>query len=98
MDDDVDTDKRAPHDSGVPVSLEELKSWGVLYWKFNQADYLDENNVASLKAGTDLMELCKERSYVNHDILVISPSTLPNYEQKLQMFYTEHIHEDEEIR
>lgn len=32
------------------------------------------------------------------DTVNISPTTLPGYDEKIKMFYQEHIHTDEEIR
>lgn len=32
------------------------------------------------------------------EIVTISPDKLPGYDEKIKMFYQEHIHSDEEIR
>ncbi|KAJ2003643.1 1,2-dihydroxy-3-keto-5-methylthiopentene dioxygenase [Coemansia thaxteri] len=87
--DNSDADQREPHDSGVPVSVEELNSINVEYLKLEGS--LDEQMKVVEK-------LCVEKSYKNRDEITISPSLLPNYEEKIKTFFTEHIHEDEEIR
>lgn len=35
---------------------------------------------------------------LSQDIVDVAPDRLPNYEEKLKIFYEEHIHADEEIR
>ncbi|KAJ2357248.1 1,2-dihydroxy-3-keto-5-methylthiopentene dioxygenase [Coemansia sp. RSA 2611] len=87
--DNTAADQREPHDSGVPVSTEELQALGVEYRRFSGSD---SENLASVE------QLCQERSYKNRDEINISPALLPNYEEKIKTFFTEHIHEDEEIR
>lgn len=53
-------------------------------------------NVPNHEAELEVM--CKERGYTYHDFVTISPTTLPNYEEKITHFFTEHLHKDEEIR
>ena len=44
-------------------------------------------------------KIASERSYRNRDEIVVSPETMgPLYEEKVKMFFNEHLHEDEEIR
>ncbi|KAJ3397010.1 1,2-dihydroxy-3-keto-5-methylthiopentene dioxygenase, partial [Chytriomyces hyalinus] len=38
------------------------------------------------------------RGYKNRDIINIHKDTFPNYEEKIKIFFEEHLHEDEEIR
>ncbi|KAJ2617460.1 1,2-dihydroxy-3-keto-5-methylthiopentene dioxygenase [Coemansia sp. RSA 1365] len=87
--DNSNADQRELHDSGVPVSLEKLQELGVEYRRL-------DGNVSENLAAVD--KLCQERSYKNRDEINISPSLLPEYEKKIKIFFTEHIHEDEEIR
>jgi len=47
----------------------------------------------------DVNALAAERGYKNRDECTISPSALGDlYEDKVKIFFHEHIHEDEEIR
>ncbi|CAI8604615.1 unnamed protein product [Vicia faba] len=89
--DDSNEDPRLPH-LGNPnqfVSLDELAELGVLYWKLNPNDY---ENYQELK------KIREARGYNYMDVLDLCPEKVENYEEKLKNFYTEHIHEDEEIR
>lgn len=43
--------------------------------------------------------LAAERGYKNRDEVTVSPTTMGEaYEDKVKMFFAEHLHEDEEIR
>lgn len=43
--------------------------------------------------------IAKERSYKNRDEITVSPEIMGDvYEDKVKMFFNEHLHEDEEIR
>ncbi|CAL0328092.1 unnamed protein product [Lupinus luteus] len=84
-------DSRLPH-YGSPnkfVSLDQLAELGVLYWKLNPNDYENDE---------ELRKIREERGYNYMDLLDLSPEKVENYEEKLKNFYTEHIHQDEEIR
>lgn len=86
-----DEDQRKPHrlEPNQPVSLEELKRLGVFHWKLN-AD-LHESD-------PELQQIRKDQGYSYMDIITIHKDTLPNYEDKLKMFYQEHLHTDDEVR
>jgi 1,2-dihydroxy-3-keto-5-methylthiopentene dioxygenase len=78
-------DQREPHDSGREVSPEYLSKLGILH--FHYPDLEDVNALAS------------ERQYKNRDEVTISPQAMGDvYEEKVKMFFHEHLHEDEEIR
>ncbi|CAK9808318.1 Acireductone dioxygenase [Anthophora quadrimaculata] len=90
--DNSDADQRLEHHRESPeyVSLEDLfKKTGVEYFKVNYKDYANDNT---------LIELKKERGYTYEDEIECSKKCLPNYEEKLKNFFTEHLHTDEEIR
>lgn len=78
-------DQRLPHDSGRAVSPDYLKNLGVLYYNLNNE--------------ADVDQLAKDRSYKNRDVITVSPEKMGDvYEEKVKMFFNEHLHEDEEIR
>ncbi|XP_039113306.1 1,2-dihydroxy-3-keto-5-methylthiopentene dioxygenase [Hyaena hyaena] len=84
-------DPRLPH-RGEPcrrVGLEQLRRLGVLYWKLDADKY---------EKDPELEKIRKERNYSWMDIITICKDKLPNYEEKIKMFYEEHLHLDEEIR
>ncbi|KAJ4304429.1 1,2-dihydroxy-3-keto-5-methylthiopentene dioxygenase [Collariella sp. IMI 366227] len=83
--DNLPGDQRLPHDSGTPLSASDLISVGVLYQR-----------ITSL---ADVNTLATERGYKNRDEIVVSPEKMGDvYEDKVKMFFAEHLHEDEEIR
>uniref|UniRef100_A0A7N5KCI4 Acireductone dioxygenase n=1 Tax=Ailuropoda melanoleuca TaxID=9646 RepID=A0A7N5KCI4_AILME len=90
MDESAD-DPRLPHraEPSRPVGLEQLRQLGVLYWKLDADKY--END-------PELEKIRKERNYSWMDIITICKDKLPNYEEKIKMFYEEHLHLDDEIR
>jgi 1,2-dihydroxy-3-keto-5-methylthiopentene dioxygenase len=67
------------------VTVDYLASIGVQYYHFPSLESVNE--------------LAKERGYKNRDEIVVSPQTMGDvYEEKVKMFFNEHLHEDEEIR
>lgn len=78
-------DQRLPHDSGRNVDPDYLQKLGVLYYNFNEVQDVDK--------------LASERSYRNRDVITVSPEKMGDvYEEKVKSFFSEHLHEDEEIR
>ena len=90
------SDQREPHFTNPIqwISIPHLQSLGVSYWHLPTVpqDAIDHPTSGPLGA------IRTSRHYKNHDVIKVSPATLPNYEEKIQMFYREHLHEDEEIR
>ena len=78
-------DQRLSHDSGRSVDPNYLSKLGVLYYHI-----VDEPSVDNL---------ARERDYKNRDEIIVSPDKMGDvYEEKVKMFFNEHMHEDEEIR
>lgn len=47
----------------------------------------------------DVEDLANARTYTSRDEITVSPDAMGSaYEEKIRMFYDEHMHEDEEIR
>ncbi|KAI1029723.1 hypothetical protein LB503_008233 [Fusarium chuoi] len=78
-------DQRLPHNSGMPVSVDDLMNIGVYYYHLPELESVDN--------------LAKERGYKNRDEITVSPQAMGEiYETKVKSFFAEHLHEDEEIR
>ena len=78
-------DQRELHDSGREISADYLARLGVLYYRISDMEQVDK--------------LASERSYKNRDMITVSPEKMGDaYEEKVKMFFNEHLHEDEEIR
>ena len=84
-----ESDPRQPHkcEPNQPVSLEELADIGVNHWTFDPETEMEKVD-----------ELAQKRKYSSRDVINIAKDTLPDYENKLKIFFTEHLHDDEEIR
>ncbi|XP_003464980.1 acireductone dioxygenase [Cavia porcellus] len=84
-------DPRLPHrfEPDRPVSLKQLRALGVLYWKLDPDKYETDPELAQIR---------RDRNYSWMDIITICKDSLPNFEEKIRIFYTEHLHLDEEIR
>ncbi|XP_069702295.1 acireductone dioxygenase [Periplaneta americana] len=85
-------DQRLEHHREPPcyVDLDKLyKLTGVEYFKLNSDDPLTDEKLEKIKL---------ERNYTYEDQITCSKECLPNYEEKLHNFFTEHLHTDEEIR
>jgi len=61
----------------------------VLYWKLDADNFEKEGKLAEIR---------NQRGYNYDDRITCTPEKLPNYEQKIKMFFEEHLHSDEEIR
>ena len=87
-DNNNDVDFRENHDSGIEVTLPQLKRLGVLYFHMTDPAQVDQ--------------LAKERGYKNQDLVNISIDSFKGdvaaMVAQLNIFYREHLHEDEEIR
>lgn len=89
--DDSAVDQRLPHrrEPNEPCSLGVLRELGVLSWKLDADTW---------EADPKLDAIRKVRGYSYMEVIEISKDKLPGYEDKIKMFYEEHIHSDEEIR
>ncbi|KAL7271964.1 1,2-dihydroxy-3-keto-5-methylthiopentene dioxygenase [Rhizina undulata] len=83
--DNTSADQREDHDSGIEVSIADLEKIGVLAYHFDDLESVNK--------------LAVDRSYKNRDEITVSPAAMGAvYEDKVKMFFQEHLHEDEEIR
>ncbi|XP_030044866.1 1,2-dihydroxy-3-keto-5-methylthiopentene dioxygenase [Microcaecilia unicolor] len=89
--DESQEDQRKPHQlqPNRPVSCEELRQLGVRSWKLDADSYETDPHLAWIR---------KEENYSWMDIITIHKDKLPNYEEKIKIFFEEHLHLDDEIR
>lgn len=78
--------RRTPNE---PASPETLRALGVLSWNIDPDTPKGAARLAAVK---------RVRGYSYEDLITISPTALPGYEQKIKNFFEEHIHSDEEVR
>ncbi|TPX56853.1 acireductone dioxygenase [Spizellomyces sp. 'palustris'] len=85
------SDGRYPHQytPNRPVPLSLLAKMGI---QISRIDVSLPNYMVHMD------EICTERAYKHRDEITISKELLPNYEHLISMFFTEHMHPDEEIR
>ncbi|XP_050389633.1 acireductone dioxygenase [Patella vulgata] len=89
---DDGTDQRLEHKTDPPqyVDLAELKKrTGIMYWEIDSDTY---------ETNEELKQIRKEQDYSYEDEITITEQALPNYHEKLKIFFMEHLHSDEEIR
>uniref|UniRef100_A0A914UI97 Acireductone dioxygenase n=1 Tax=Plectus sambesii TaxID=2011161 RepID=A0A914UI97_9BILA len=87
---------RSPVDQKLPnkpsptvhVGVNELAKFGVDYYKITNTANFDE----------ELNEFRQKHGYDYSDEITINKEKLPNYDDKVKMFYEEHIHTDDEVR
>ncbi|KAL9055965.1 MAG: hypothetical protein Q9162_003261 [Coniocarpon cinnabarinum] len=83
--DNLPGDQRELHDSGREATLDDLARLGIKYYTCPNI--------------SDVDKIAEERNYKNRDEITISPEKMGDaYEDKVKMFFHEHLHEDEEIR
>ncbi|TRZ02649.1 hypothetical protein DNTS_024390 [Danionella cerebrum] len=102
--DESNEDQRLPHrmNPNQAASLEQLERIGVYYWKVRddpraRSDTL-RLNADAYESDPELQKIRAEKGYSFMDIITIHPEKLPDYENKVKMFYEEHLHLDDEIR
>ncbi|KAI9459371.1 Acireductone dioxygenase [Boletus coccyginus] len=85
-------DQTLPHDSGAPASNAALAAIGVLLWHVP----IPIAETSNYKA-VDI--IARNREYKTIETMTVTKESLGDrYEEQLKVFYSEHMHEDEEIR
>lgn len=93
IDNDTSVDPQLPHHLNPPLYInttELYKRSGVECFEMDLKTHANEDSA--------MTKLRTERNYNYEDELICSEQCLPNYAEKLKIFYTEHLHADEEIR
>jgi len=100
---DVDDQKKENRTTpNKPVDVKQMRDLGLLYWKMDADTYKypvkaipwDPNDASDPR----LIALRDDRGYSYADVLTIHPDYLPGFATHVKNFFTEHIHDAEEIR
>ncbi|XP_002165167.1 acireductone dioxygenase [Hydra vulgaris] len=86
------THKRNPN---VALPVDEISKLGVFYKKMKTEDYEEGDKYLD---DPELISLRNEKNYSYCDFITVSEKDLPNYEEKIKLFFQEHTHTDDEIR
>lgn len=91
-------DQQKPNrcEPNVPVTLEYLKDLGIIHYALNPETMLTPSKEYEGLCKVD--HLAKELGFPFRDEVRISPELLPDYDNKVKIFFKEHLHEDNEIR
>jgi len=85
-------DPKSEHHLNPPqiIDIDKLYSLtGVEHWRVDVDNLKNDEGFANVR---------KTRGYDWDDTIEVSREKLPNYDATIKKFYTEHLHEDEEIR
>ncbi|GMT07406.1 hypothetical protein PENTCL1PPCAC_29580 [Pristionchus entomophagus] len=74
--------------SDAPFTIEDLEASGCLAYKVDMSGAWEK---AVEKYSEDV-------GMKNRDVVKINPTSMPNYEEKLAIFFEEHLHTDPEVR
>ena len=81
----------------VPATKEMITDLGILYWKLDAEAF--KYPVKSIPwdptdaLDPELIKIRDDRGYSYADIITVHPDHLPEFEQKVESFFTEHIRE-----
>ncbi|KAJ7528503.1 hypothetical protein O6H91_15G005900 [Diphasiastrum complanatum] len=86
-----DEDQRLPHKypSNRPVALRHIHELGVLTWKLDVNNW--ENNSV-------LNKIKEDRGYNYSEVATVAREVMEDFESKVQDYFQEHMHSQEEIR
>ncbi|XP_015923469.2 uncharacterized protein [Parasteatoda tepidariorum] len=90
--DDSLGDPQSEHHLNPPqyISIDDLYSrTGVEYWKIDMDNLQTDENFKNIR---------KIRGYDFEDHMEVSRETIPDYDEATKMFYTEHEHEEDNVR
>ena len=86
----------------VPATKEMITDLGILYWKLDAEAF--KYPVKSIPwdptdaLDPELIKIRDDRGYSYADIITVHPDHLPGFDEKIKAFFTEHIHDAEEVR
>ena len=86
----------------VPATKEDIAALGILYWQLDAEAY--KYPVKSVPwdpsdaLDPELVKIRDDRGYNYADIITVHPDHLPEFDTKIKAFFTEHIHDAEEVR